>query len=190
MPFTMEVTGMEELIAKMQKLPDKGRDVAALALFEGAGVVANAVSSAIQGIATAPFKYAKNGEKRLPSPEEKALVAGARHGVAKFKKSSSNVNTSVGFQNAGYGAITWNHAKSSNSRTKYKRGSNGKMVHASQGRGASMKPIPLIVNSIESGTSFMQAQPFLRKGLSQSAGAAAGAIEAGIESRLEMLGLD
>ena len=190
MPFTMEVTGMEELIAKMQKLPDKGRDVAALALFEGAGVVADAVSNAVRSIATAPFKYAKGGEKRLPSPEEKAMVESARHGVAKFKKSHTNVNTSVGFQNAGYGVITWNHAKTSNSRTKYKKGSNGKMVHASQGSGASMKPIPLIVNSIESGTSFMQAQPFLRKGLTQSASAAAGAIEGGIMSRLDMLSLD
>ena len=52
MPFYMEVTGLDELAAKMQKLPDKGADVAALALYEGAAIVANAVSSAVNGIAT------------------------------------------------------------------------------------------------------------------------------------------
>lgn len=162
MAFYFEVTGIEELTAKMQKLPDKGADVAALALYEGAAIVADAVSSAVQGIATQPFKYpVKNGRTRLPSPEEKALVMSARKGVAKFNKNRSRVDTSVGMQNAGYGTI------------------NGKV-----------KPIPQVANAINSGTSFMRPQPFFRKAVESSAGAAAGAIEGGIMSRLDMLSLD
>ena len=133
MPFYMEVTGLNELVAAMQKLPDKGADVAALALYEGAKVVADSISSAVHGIATEEFHYTKFGT-RLPSPEEKAILLGARKGVAKFKKTTANVNTSVGMQNSGYGTL------------------KGKT-----------KPIPQIANAINSGTSFMPKQPFVRK---------------------------
>ena len=160
MAFYFEVSGMEELAAKMTKLPDRGADVAALALYEGAGIVADAVSNAVQGIATEEFHYTKYGT-RLPSPEEKALVMSARKGVAKFKKSRDRVDTSVGMKNAGYGTI------------------KGKT-----------KPIPQIANAINSGTSFMKPQPFFRQAVERSAGAAAGAIEGGIQSRLDMLSLD
>ena len=160
MSFSIEVSGMEDLIAKMGKLEDKGRDVASLGLYEGARVVADRVSSAVQGIATEEFRYTKFGT-RLPSPEEKALLMGARKGVAKFKKTKTGVNTSVGMQNSGYGDL------------------KGKT-----------KPIPLIANAINSGTSFMKPQPFFRQAVETSAGAAEAAIESGIESRLDMLDLD
>lgn len=186
MPFSIEVNGFSELLHSMEKLPEKAADVAALALFEGAKVEADAVSRGVQGISTEPFKYAAGGKKRKPSPEEKAIVAQAQHGVAKFKKDANNVNTSVGFQNSGYGAISWNHART-NTRTKYKVGDDGIAKHASIGKGVSSKPVPLIVNSINSGTSFMEKQPFLRKAFSQSKGAAEAAIEAGIKSREDML---
>ena len=160
MAFTFEVTGIDELINKMSKLPDNGADVAALALYEGAAVMADAVSQAVQGIDTAPFRYAKGGRKRLPSPEEKAILMQAKKGVAKFKKTKVRVDTSVGMQNAGYANL------------------NGKT-----------KPIPQIANAINSGTSFMKKQPFFRKAMAKS-GAAAAAVESGIKSRLEELSLD
>lgn len=154
MPFSIQVDGLTELLQKMDQLPGKAVKVAAEALYEGAGVVADAVSGAVQGIATEPFKYAAGGRTRKPSPEEKALVASAKHGVAKFRKNGVSVQTSVGYQNAGYGTI------------------NGKT-----------KPVPQIANAINSGTSFMKKQPFMRRAFSQSKGAAEAAIEAGIKSR-------
>ena len=160
MPFSIKVDGLSELIRNMDRLPEKAADVAALALYDGAGVVADAVSRAVQGIATEEFRYTKRGT-RLPSPEEKAVLLKAKRGVAKFKKSKTRVDTSVGMQNAGYGTI------------------KGKTV-----------PVPLIENAINSGTSFMKPQPFFRAAVETSAGAAAGAIEGGIESRLDMLSLD
>ena len=81
MAFRIQVTGLEELTSKMGKLPENAAKVAAEALYEGAGVVADKVSSAVQGIATEPLKYAAGGRRRKPSPEEKAIVAGAKHGV-------------------------------------------------------------------------------------------------------------
>ena len=161
MAFNIQVDGMNELLNSMGKLPEKAAKVAAEALYEGAGVVADAVSGAVQGIATEPFKYARGGKTRKPSPEEKAIVAGAKHGVAKFRKHGVSVQTSVGYQNAGYAVL------------------NGKT-----------KPIPQIANAINSGTSFMQKQPFIRKAFSQSKGAATAAIEAGIHAREDELNPD
>lgn len=162
MGFSFRCTGMDELMAKMDKAPENAADVAALALYEGAAIVADSVSGAIGGIATKRFKYpAPPGKQRMPSPEEKALLAGAKHGVAKFHKDVTNVNTSVGLQNAGYGSI------------------NGKT-----------KPIPQIANAINSGTSFMKKQPFFRKATNKAKGPAQAAIEGGIMSRQDMLGIE
>ena len=86
MAWGISMTGMDELIRSLDRLPKEGARIASEALYEGAGVVADSVSRAVNSIRTQPFKYAKGGTMRLPSPEEKALVAGARHGVAKFKK--------------------------------------------------------------------------------------------------------
>ena len=160
MSFSFQVTGMDELVARMSQLPDKGKSVAAQGLYEGAAVMADAVSQAVQGIATEKFHYTKFGT-RLPSPEEKAILMKARKGVAKFKKSKNSVDTSVGMQNAGYGQ-----------------------------RKGKTKPIPLIANTINSGSSFMKPQPFFRRAVETKAGAAGAAIEAGIESRLDELSLD
>lgn len=161
MGFSIQVEGMNELIQAMGKLPEQAEKVAAEALYEGAGVMADAVSRAVNGIATAPFKYAAGGRQRMPSPEEKAILTSAKKGVAKFRKNGVSVQTSVGMQNSGYAQL------------------NGKT-----------KPVPLIANSINSGTSFMRKQPFMRKAFSQTKGAAQAAIEAGIKSREDELKVD
>ena len=156
MAFRMDVTGMGELIRKLDQLGEKAQDAASLALYEGARVVADSVSGAVENIATEPFRYAGSGQKRKPSPEEKALLTGANHGVAKFRKGITKVDTSVGYQNSGYGQI------------------NGKTV-----------PVPLVANAINSGTSFMKKQPFMRKAFSTSQGAAEAAIENKLREELD-----
>ena len=161
MPFSIQWEGADELLRKMDKLPEKAAKVAAEALYEGAGVMADAVSQAVHGIATEDFRYATGGRKRLPSPEEKAILEGAKHGVAKFQNDGTKIQTSIGFDNSGYADL------------------KGKT-----------KPIPLIANSINHGTSFMQKQPFLRKAFTQQQGAAVAAIEAGIRAREDELELD
>ena len=161
MGFSIQIDGMEELVQKMGKLTEQAAGVAAKALYDGAGIVADAVSKEMQGIRTEPFKYAAGGKRRDQSPEEKALVLSAKHGVAKFRKNGISVQTSVGLQNAGYGTL------------------NGKT-----------KPIPQIANAINSGTSFMKGQPFMRAAFSQSQSAATAAIEAGIQKYAEEMDLD
>lgn len=158
MAYTFKAEGMDELGRMLSKLGEAAQGVAAASLYEGAGVMADAVSQAVHGIATEPFRYAGGGRKRKPSPEEKALLEAAPKGVAKFRKTGAKVDTSVGLANAGYGNL-----------------------------GNVTKPIPQIANAINSGTSFMQKQPFFRKAVSRHQKDAAAAIEDGINRRVEEL---
>jgi hypothetical protein len=136
MGYELKVDGMAEISETLAKLEERAPAVAAKALYEGAGIMADEVKKGADSIRTAPFKWASNsaGETRLPSPEEKEIVLQASAGIAKFDKTGTEVNTSVGYKSAGYAVI------------------KGKT-----------KPVPLIVNAINSGTSFMHKQPFVRQ---------------------------
>ena len=155
MPYEMKVDGMVEISELLEELDSKAPAVAAQALYEGAAVMRNGLQKQAETIRTAPFKYAKGGETRLPSPEEKEIVIQAGIGVAKFDKNGTEVNTSVGYSNAGYAEL------------------DGKT-----------RPIPVIVNSINSGTSFMKKQPFIRKGANTNAQKAMTAMSEKIENAL------
>lgn len=158
MAYSMKVDGIGELSGMLSKLGNAALGVAAASLFEGAGVMADSVSQAVGGIATEPFRYAQEGNRRKPSPEEVALLEAAPKGVARFKKTGTSVDTSVGLSKAGYGQL-----------------------------GNVTKPIPVIANAINSGTSFMEKQPFFRKAQSRAKGPATDRIISGIEKRVEEL---
>ena len=160
MAFTMKSSGMEELVKRLDKLGDKAQGIASQALYEGAGVAADAVSQAVRGIVTEPFRYGTIENRRKPSPEEKAILVNAKKGVSKFKKTPDSVSTNVGLSNSGYAQL------------------KGKTV-----------PVPLIANAINSGTSFMQKQPFFRKATSKK-NAAEAKIESELKKRLDELSLD
>ena len=155
MAMTINTDGIEELGAMLQKLGDKAGDAASAGLYEGAGIVGDAYTGAIGKIKTEPFRYATGGKKRLPSPEEKAALAG-KSGIAKFRKSLDSVDTVIGISGAaGYAQVA------------------GKS-----------KAVRLIARSINSGTSFMNKQPVFRQAVSRSQGAAKGAIVAKAEEML------
>lgn len=137
----MKVDGIEELSEMLTAMEERAPAVASKALYEGAGIMADEIRKGAASIRTAPFKWASSsrGETRLPSPEELEIVQEAAAGIAKFNKNGTEVDTSVGFRNAGYAKL------------------KGKTV-----------PIPKIVNAINSGTSFMKKQPFVRKAASQA----------------------
>ena len=152
MGYKVTTQGMDELTQMLAGLKDAAPGVAAAGLYEGAGLMADKVSQAVQGIATKRFKYpAPPGKARMPSPEEKEILEKARHGIAKFKNTGDTVNTSVGFQNSGYATL------------------NGRTV-----------PVPVIANAINSGTSFMKKQPFFRSAVSRNRTAVQEAIKNGV----------
>ena len=95
MAITMQVSGLEEISRMLEKLGDAAPEVAAKALYDGAGVMADAYTDAALSIKAEKFHYAHHGRKRLASFEEKAALVG-KTGVAKFSKNGSEVGTSVG----------------------------------------------------------------------------------------------
>lgn len=156
MAVTMTVDGLEEISEMLNQLGNDAQKIASLALYEGAGVMADEVTRSAEAIRTEPFRYAVFGT-RLPSPEEKdALLQNGGVGIAKFDKNGSEVTTSVGYGNAGYAEI------------------KGKQ-----------KAVAQIANAINSGTSFMQKQPFIRKAANSGSRKATEAIRQAIEARIK-----
>ena len=157
MAYELKVDGMAEISNLLDKMAQDAPKVAAQALYDGAGIMADEIKKGAASIKTAPFHYAREGT-RLPSPEEKAIVEAASAGIAKFDKGADSVDTSVGYRNAGYAML-----------------------------GGKEKPIPQIVNAINSGTSFMQKQPFVRKAAKNGQNKAIQAMKDKIESAFEAI---
>lgn len=201
MAGTIKTDGIAQTLAMLATLGKAAQGVAAMALYVGAGIVADEVSREIQGISTAPFKYAKNGEKRKPSPEEKAVLMAAPWGVAKFRKNGSEVQTRIGFNKSGYANVNWNHMRT-RGRTNYKvkdgritssgkanieRGADGHAVQTHIRGRQNAKPVDVIANSINSGTSFMEKQPFFRKAVNRSRNPAVKAVENELLNRFDQI---
>ena len=186
MAYRFKSEGVTELMKTITALSDRAEFVASVALYEGAGVMVKAIEAEANRIQTAPFQYAAGGEMRLPSPEEKEIVTGAdAFGIAEFRKRLGSVDTSVGYNRSGYAPVNWNHMSSS-ARTNYKaqRFKNLDNMTTSTLKFAgvykrgvqNMKPIGVIANSINSGTSFMKKQPFMRRAVTKATPAAEKAI--------------
>lgn len=158
MALTMQVQGIEELSRMLQDLEGQAPGIAAKALYEGAGIMADAYSQAAGEIKAEKFRYAFNGKKRLPSFEEKAAILG-KSGIAKFQKNGSEVNTSVGISGKlGYAEI------------------NGHKV-----------AVRKLVYAINSGTSFMTKQPVFRRAAAKAGPAASAAIISKAEEEINKL---
>lgn len=102
MPGSMTTSGTEELSRQLSTLGSQAGHIAARGLFEGAGVVADAYKAAVSQIQTAPRRH-REGDTRLPTPEEKDALMGAT-GIAKFRGSGSEIDTIVG-EPEGYGTV-------------------------------------------------------------------------------------
>ena len=138
MAITVKTDGMDKISEMLTKMEQKAPSIAASALYEGAGIMAQEIVAEAESIRTEPFHYSVFG-MREPSPEEKAaILAAGAVGIARFEKNGSEVNTSVGYGAAGY-ANTFGKEKA----------------------------VAQIANAINSGTSFMQKQPFVRKAASR-----------------------
>ena len=156
MAMTINTEGLDQVGRMLAELANRAQDVAAGALYDGAGIVADALNNGIKSIQTEPFKYAARGQTRLPSPQEKAALE-RKVGIAKFRKNGSEVDTLIGISyNSGYTQIS------------------GKQ-----------KSVAVIARSINSGTSFMKKQPVFRQAKNKSQSAAKAAIVSKIEKMFD-----
>lgn len=119
----MRTDGTEELMAMLTKVGDAAPAIAAQALYEGAGVVADAYTAAAGTIVTAARRWHNEPGGRLPTKEEKAMLVNSI-GVARFNKDMDSVDTLVGAAE-GYGILRGKRkaykllARSINSGTKF-----------------------------------------------------------------------
>jgi len=119
----MSTNGTEELMTMLNKLGDQAQGIAAQALYEGAGVVADAYAAAAGSIVTTSRRRHNEPGGRLPTKEEKAMLVNSI-GVARFNKDMDSVDTLVGAAE-GYGILRGKRkafkllARSINSGTKF-----------------------------------------------------------------------
>lgn len=154
MAWSMQIDGMTEINEMLSQMEQQASEVAAKALYIGAGIMADEIRKEAGNIKTG--QGADRESARYATEEEKQIVLEAAAGIAKFRKSDDSVDTSVGFRNAGYAEL------------------HGRSV-----------PIPKIVNAINSGTSFMHKQPFIRKAKNSGGKKATKAMQEAIEAEFE-----
>ena len=95
MAGSMKTNGTEELSRILGMCAAKAEDIASAALYEGAGVVADAYKKAAKNIKTGDRRKHNEPGGRKPTKEEKdAVVEGI--GVSRFIKNGSEVDTMIG----------------------------------------------------------------------------------------------
>lgn len=140
----MEVKGVDDYIAALNKLSNNTGKVLNKALYEGAGVMAEEVKDKIEALPTVKdaynrvvFSNYKEGDKyKLSDTQKEGLLNSL--GIAPFDVKNGVTDTHIGFD--GYNDI------------KTRKYPNG-------------QPNQLIARVIESGSSFFTKQPFIRKAL-------------------------
>lgn len=137
----IEVKGLDEVSAMLSRLNVKTEAIMKMGIYDGAGVIARAVSESIDALPTdsGPISSTHpimNGPTEL---QKKGLKDG--FGISGMRDDGGFINVSIGFD--GY-----NDQKT----RKYPSG----------------QPNQLIARSIESGTSYMQKTPFMRQALNKS----------------------
>lgn len=130
-------SGLDGYIAQLEKLRQSAEGITKKALYEGAGVVADEVRAAVESLPTdESFGTEKRLAKGIRQGQKEALARGL--GVAPFQSEGDRIDTLVGF--TGY---------SDYKTKKYPEG----------------QPLALIARVAESGTSFSQKTPFMRKAI-------------------------
>lgn len=136
---------------RISKLSKGSDEIIKKAVYNGAGVVADAIRSNISNLPGTSFRHLKDGEKfdGVPEEQKQALLDGL--GISPIESDDKgNVNAKIGFD--GYGATP---------TKKYPLG----------------LPIPMIARSVESGSSVRVKTPFVRPAVKSSQNAAEKAME-------------
>ena len=149
------IVGIDAAIKDIDKIGLDVDGIAKMCVYDGAGIVADAVRRNIQNL---PERDPKEHKKRPrgATPDEKAALA-AGFGIAKMEQSGDTVNTTLGFD--GYdGKPT----------PKYPKG------HA----------ISMVARTIESGSSWLNKTPFLKPAYNSSKSAAESAMAARFDKEI------
>ena len=157
---TFKFEGLEEYMAKLDALSQSTDEIVGKALYQGAKVLADAVSKEIDGI---PTYHKTKGPKKIPATglteeQKKGLKEGL--GIADFWRDSTGTYTKIGIK--GYNSVK---------TKKYPKG----------------QPNPLIARSIKKGTSYLLKHDFVARALASSKDAATKAIEKELDTQIAKL---
>lgn len=153
----MTVKGLREVENMLDTIASSSGEIASKGLYDGAGVVADAVKSAVDTIPVSNTYGTEDVKKRGISADERMGLKEAV-GIAPHQESGAKVHTSVGFD--GYVG---------NTTRKYPKG----------------KPAAMIARSVERGTSFMYATPFVKPTVQKCRRTAQAAIEKTVREEIQ-----
>ena len=156
---TMKFKGLDQYIEQLERLSDDAEDCIDHAIYDGAGVMADAVRREISGLPVGQ-KYAKPGERinTITSAQKTGLLNGL--GVASLRKDGSLYNRKVGFD-----------------------GYNGQKTKKYPGG----QPNSLIARSVCAGTSFREPNDFMSRAIRSSRKPAEEAMKKKLESEIEKI---
>lgn len=127
--------GVDDLIAQYEKLASNSLEIIGKAIYKGAGVVMGNVVSAVDGLSTDNHFGSAGNPTTGPSTIQKIGLRESL-GIAPMRQDGDFWNVKIGFD--GY------------NRVKTKRWPQG-------------QPNSMVARSVESGTSWMTKQPFMRR---------------------------
>ncbi|MBQ8985876.1 MAG: hypothetical protein IJ100_01320 [Lachnospiraceae bacterium] len=134
--------GLDDYIRALEKLGTDTEQIIARSIYPGAAVIADAVKAGINSLNTREDKVRYSGAYKAPGPtEQEKHDLAESFGLAPMRNDAGYINTKAGFD--GYG---------SHKTKSYPKG----------------VPNALVARSCESGTSWMEKQPFMRKAVTSS----------------------
>lgn len=156
----INIKGLEQYSAKLNRLSALLKDeIIGAAVYDGAGLAADCVRSALAAVPSDEGHY-KDKKKLGPSEADKEAVLNAI-GITPLQNDNGFLNRKVGFGYKYYGPPT----------KRYPRG----------------RPVQMVARSIRSGTSWMQANDFIKTAVRKSRKAAEAAMAERIEKEIERI---
>lgn len=147
--------GLDDYIALLGNLEFKSEEIVGHSIYEGAKIVADEIRANIESLPVSANKSGRSGRRNPTQVEKDGLLDGL--GVAKMRNDNGNFNVKIGMD--GYNAdIT----------AKYPKG----------------KPNAMVARSIESGTYFMNRNPFISRAVRSAKAAAEEAMKAEIDKQI------
>lgn len=151
--------GIDELVAQFEKLSGESEEIIGKAIYNGASVVMKQVVGAVESINTDNRFGTSENPVSGPSTKQKMGLAQSL-GITKMRKDGNFWNVKIGFD--GYNDI------------KTKKWPNG-------------QPNSMIARSIESGTSWMQKQPFMRRAEQSARGPCEAAMAQTVDKEIQRI---
>jgi len=147
---TIQVKGLDAVSLMLDRFEDDTEAIVKVGLYEGAGILADAVKSEIEALPTdkGPITDSHPIMSGPTQVQKDGLLSG--FGISRFRRDGDVINVSIGFD--GYNDF--------------------KTSHYPQGQ-----PNVLVARSINSGTSYMAKNPFVKRAINKAKDKAVEAVQ-------------